>query len=349
MEKKISIIVPAYNVEKYIRYSLDSIINQTYKNLEIIVVDDGTPDNSGKIADEYATKDSRIKVRHKENGGLASARNSGLDIATGEYITFLDSDDCIYPEFMQKLYNMIESSNADVSECAFLRVDEDNLDCYNEILKKENDKIEEKIEEYDGKTALEILYGPNLHPYVKKVVVWNKMYKKELWKNLRFPEGKLHEDEFTTFKVLNNVQKIVSTNLIMNAYIQSKDSIMRRDIKQKRIDDNLGAYLEGIEYFKGNNEIQAKVMRRYLENCIELSGKVMNSQSGSKDEKLQSIEALYNKYYQEYIDFIRRETVDSKEIKIIDILDSAYKNMREKDRLVGNEWGTLEILVNQVS
>ena len=115
-EELISVIIPVYNVEKYIRYCLDSVINQTYKNLEIIIVDDGTKDSSGEIAEEYAVKDSRIKVIHKENGGLSDARNVGLDAATGKYIAFLDSDDVITLDFYEYLYNIIKEKDYDIAE-----------------------------------------------------------------------------------------------------------------------------------------------------------------------------------------------------------------------------------------
>ena len=117
MTDLVSVIVPIYKVEKYLGKCVDSIINQTYKNLEIILVDDGSPDNSGKICDEYAKKDNRIKVIHKENGGLSSARNAGLDVATGEFIAFVDSDDRIHLDFVEKLYRAIKEENADIASC----------------------------------------------------------------------------------------------------------------------------------------------------------------------------------------------------------------------------------------
>ena len=109
-------------MEKYLPKCIESIINQTYKNLEIILVDDGSPDNCGEICDKYALKDSRIKVIHKENGGLSDARNAGLDIATGDYVSFIDSDDYIHEKFYEILLNLITSNNADIAQCEFLKV-----------------------------------------------------------------------------------------------------------------------------------------------------------------------------------------------------------------------------------
>ncbi len=165
--KKISVIIPVYNVENDIRFCLDSVLNQTYKNLQIILVDDGSTDSSGDICDEYKNKDSRIQVIHKQNGGLSDARNKGLEIADGDYIAFLDSDDYIYKTFYEELYNLITKYDADISECNFLRIND-----YNETAHKlfENKNLEVTNEEIVSSNieALNLLYGAKLDPYVKK-------------------------------------------------------------------------------------------------------------------------------------------------------------------------------------
>ena len=176
--EKISIIVPVYNVEKYLEKSVNSILNQTYKNLEIILVDDGSKDNSGKIADDLSKNDERIKVIHKENGGLSSARNEGMKVVTGDYIAFLDSDDCIVPDFYEYLYNLIKKYDCDIAQGRFLRINEELMDNSNEIIENENSKIKIKEEVLTNKEALEVLYGIKEGPYIQEVVVWNKLYKK---------------------------------------------------------------------------------------------------------------------------------------------------------------------------
>ena len=123
----VSVIVPIYNVEKYLRKCVDSILNQTYKNLEIILVDDGSPDNCGNICDEYALSDSRIRIIHKKNGGLSDARNAGLDIARGNYILFVDSDDYIDETMVEKLYEALEKEKAEMSLCSFVYVNDDGV------------------------------------------------------------------------------------------------------------------------------------------------------------------------------------------------------------------------------
>ena len=152
-EELISVIIPVYNVEKYIRYCLDSVINQTYKNLEIIIVDDGTKDSSGEIAEEYAAKDSRIKVIHKENGGLSDARNVGLDVATGRYIAFLDSDDVISLDFYEYLYNMIKEKDYDIAECEFFRISSDDIENVQKILDEKNEEIKVTVKEETSQEA----------------------------------------------------------------------------------------------------------------------------------------------------------------------------------------------------
>jgi len=181
MSDLISIIIPVYNVEKYLERCVKSVINQTYKNLEIILVDDGAKDNSGKMCDELSKLDSRIKVIHKENGGLSDARNFGLKIATGDYIGFVDSDDYIADDMYETLYHTIKNNNADISIVSFYEMykekvigvrDSGNL----EILSKQE-------------AMKELLIDTKIQSYA-----WNKLFKKELFNDLKFPTGKNFED-----------------------------------------------------------------------------------------------------------------------------------------------------------
>ena len=183
MEKKISVIVPVYKVEEYLCRCVDSIINQTYKNLEIILVDDGSPDSCGRICDEYAEKDSRIKVIHKENGGLSSARNAGLDIATGDYIGFVDSDDFIDAEMYSMLYEMIKNADVEISGVngrSF--VEEEHLLPY--IAGRKNISKEQSCEE--------AIKGLLLRTFNSSVC--SKLFLGSLFKSRRFEIGKLSED-----------------------------------------------------------------------------------------------------------------------------------------------------------
>jgi glycosyltransferase involved in cell wall biosynthesis len=186
-EPLVSVIVPVYNVEKYIKECLDSISNQTYRNIEIIVVDDGTPDNSGKIADECALKDKRIKVIHQENGGVSAARNAGLDLANGEYIIFVDSDDYLYPEYSEYMLNLIRFTQSDIAV---------SLNVYNEYTSKQ--VVSDRFEVYSPAMALQAIYL-----YRMSVAVWNKIFKRDFIEkfHLRF-NTELWFGEGMSFNVL---------------------------------------------------------------------------------------------------------------------------------------------------
>ncbi len=179
----ISVIVPVYKVENCLRKCVDSILAQTYTNLEIILVDDGSPDKSGQICEEYKKKDKRIKVIHKENGGLSSARNVGLDLARGEYYAFVDSDDYIEKETYELLYNAIKEYETDIACQGIIRENEQTGD--KQIIRTPE---EEKV--YNCTEALyQILLSNEIG-----ISVWSKLYKKEVFDNVRFPEGKTNED-----------------------------------------------------------------------------------------------------------------------------------------------------------
>lgn len=224
MEEKVSVIIPIYKVEKYLQNCVDSVINQTYSNLEIILVNDGSPDNCGNICDEYAKKDTRIKVIHKENGGLSSARNSGLEVATGEWITFVDSDDYLKQDFIECLTSLSEH-NYDVGIC-LPQVFYDNK------VAKDYRLLNTKKIVMNGIEALEIM----LYQKQFDTSAWGKIYKRDLWKDIRFPVGKLYEDISTIYKVLLKSENIIYTNEKKYMYLQRKDSIMGRRFKVKDMD-----------------------------------------------------------------------------------------------------------------
>ncbi len=348
-EEKITVIVAVYNIEKYLDNCIKSIINQNYKNLQILLIDDGSTDSSGEICDKYAKLDERIEVIHKKNGGLADARNVGMSLAKGKYISFIDGDDYIYPTFYMNLYNLIVKYDADISECDFLRVNEDDIENIEEIILKENEKLKIRHEIIDNKEAVCELFGTRLQPYVKKVVVWNKLYNSKVLSDIQFPFGKLHEDEYTTYKILYNSTKIVSTNKVLHGYIQTKNSIMRREIKQKRIDDNLDAYIQSSNFFKEKNEpeIEMKCRRRYLENCIELSGKVLKSDNKEKQTQLEGIKDKFISNYDKYIKDIIFYNSEERETRIIQIIIEAYENIKKNNKNIGEYWCELEELVNE--
>ena len=252
----ISIIVPIYKVEDYIRKCVDSILNQTYKNLEIILVDDGSPDNCGSICEEYSLKDKRIKVIHKKNGGLSSARNAGLDIASGEYIGFIDSDDWIESDMYESLYNALMKYNADISVCGRYIVKENRITTISDT---------EKAEVFTRREALAELV---LDEYSgMKNFAWDKLYKKELFENIRYPEGKYFEDIFTTYKLFSISNKIVDIKSPKYYYLLREDSICGTNAASKRY-DYYQANIECLEYIKKIEPLLSDMCDKQLFNRI---------------------------------------------------------------------------------
>lgn len=215
VNKIISIVVPIYNVEKYLERCIDSIINQTYKNLEIILVNDGSTDDSGMICDNYKNKDNRIKVIHKKNGGLSEARNFGIDIATGTYIGFVDSDDWIETNMYERLLEKLEYNKGDISICGRYI---DFIDKKNIVYKKQDT---EKI--LNRKEALIELNSFSFFD----MSACDKLYKKELFREIRFPVGKKCEDYYTMFKIFDKADKIICFSEPLYHYFQRDNSISR--------------------------------------------------------------------------------------------------------------------------
>lgn len=258
MEKCVSVIVPIYKVEPYLKRAVDSIINQTYSNLEIILVDDGSPDGCGKICDGYARKDNRIKVIHKENGGLSDARNAGLDAASGDYIAFVDSDDYIAADFVETLLWQLEKTDGDVAMCSYevttsKDFDKSIFDCppVNEIQEEnERDHIRDgSIEVCSRSALLSNLYDANHRDATYFIVSWNKLYKASLWEGIRFPKGKIHEDEATTYRIYDKASKGVYIHKPLYGYFTAPESITRSRFNLKRL-DWMDALDERIRYFE---------------------------------------------------------------------------------------------------
>ena len=249
MEDLISVIVPVYNVEEYIEKCLDSIINQTYKNLQIIIVDDGSPDNSGKICDEYAKKDNRITVLHKENGGVSFARNIGLQNATGNWVTFVDSDDWIENDYIEQLLKIAKQDNADVVLCGYNRV---------------NNTAGQEINATGGKdtfSQFEYLIK-TLNPQTGFGFCHMKLIKKDCIQNLRFDENLVvGEDALFNMQLSKNIKKAVFYKKALYNYRNNSNSVV------KRYDDNYAKkYLESMkkcqEYIT-SNYTDSKIKQNY--------------------------------------------------------------------------------------
>lgn len=238
MSGVVSFVVPIFNVEKYLEQCVSSILSQTYDNIEVILVDDGSTDNSGKICDNFAQKDKRVKVIHKKNGGLSSARNAGLDALTGDYVVFTDSDDYVSSDMVQTMLNKLESTDSDLIMCNFAYTDEngnvtDNFTDGNESGEYDNNQLLSTI-------AAGWTFG---------AVAWNKIYKAKLFdNNLRFTEGKLAEDEFMAHRLLAKVKKAFVISDVLYYYRQRSGSIINSDFNIKKL-DSLDALIDRVDFF----------------------------------------------------------------------------------------------------
>lgn len=239
------------------RPCVDSILAQSYTNLEIILVNDGSPDKCGEICNEYARQDPRIKVIHKSNGGLSDARNAGLDIAKGEYIAFLDGDDLAHRDWLLTLYQCLKEHNAAIAFCNYQTVEGNHFDTTKEIQAT-------KTECLDGLSMLYNLYNPRWIP--KNIVVWNKLYKSEIFSQLRFRVGKVNEDEYIFVPLYAEPRRIVYTDFVGVGYVSRKESIMgnRYTVDKWNCLKEYGQEREA--YFKENGMYDLLAQHRSKEN-----------------------------------------------------------------------------------
>lgn len=288
MGKKISIVVPVYKVEAFLEASINSIINQTYPNLEIILVDDGSPDKCAQICDELATKDDRIKVIHKENGGVSSARNAGLDMVTGDYIMFVDSDDTINPQMVEILYNILVEMNADVSMCSWKKVND---------IHHPKDKIyvtdKHSCVVFENNEVFDLLYNKKV-PMI--AAVWAKLYKKDIFDSIRFPLGKIHEDEATIHQILNECNKAVYVDYTMYNNTQRENSITSAAFNMNRL-NALIALQQRIDFVKEKKlDFLDVTINQYVK--ISILYYYMSKWANFEEEVLNNIEKEISKYYQ---------------------------------------------------
>ncbi len=251
--EKISVLVPIYNQEKYLRRCIESIINQTYTNLEIILIDDGSEDKSYEIIEEYTNKDKRIKGLKIKNNGVADARNKAIDNVTGEYFSFIDSDDFVAEDYIETLYNNLKKYGADIAICNCMNITENT----NNVIHK--DFGIKEIKEYSNIEAVESLFYYNFLRHSP----WGKLYNTKLWKNIRFPIGKNYEDLATIYKIFLNAKKIIYIPEEKYNYIIRNGSIIHSEIRQKDIEAIL-EYSEDILNYIGKNYKELLPAAEYL-------------------------------------------------------------------------------------
>ena len=257
----ISVIIPIYNVERYLVKCIESVLKQTYSNLEIILIDDGSEDKCGKICEEYKKKDNRIKVIHKTNEGLSEARNAGIVNATGKYITFVDSDDYIDDCYIELLYNVLISYSADISIAS------------HRIIYKNRCIDKSTNEEFcaNSKLILEkILYDDGID-----LSTWGKLYKIELFDNIRFPKGRLFEDSATTYKLIDISKNIAVYSKAVYNYIMRNDSISKSKFSEKKL-DLITSTKEMTDFIRSkypclSNACNRRLMYAYLSTLTQLA------------------------------------------------------------------------------
>ena len=265
MQDLITLIIPVYMVEPYLNRCISSIVRQTYKNLEIILVDDGSKDSCPAICDRWAKKDKRIRVIHRENGGLSAARNSGIDAAQGEYLAFVDSDDFVSEEFIEALYQACKRTKSQIAQCRYEYVDGD-------VMTKDKEEVTEPTEVFSGK---EMIKGMSWRDGAYNVVAWNKLYHKSVFEGVRYPEGRIHEDEATTHKLFYQAEQVAFVYRYLYGYYTGGTSITRDKFSLKRLDWEW-AVRNRLTFLKERQETEILIpmYKIYMDGTIDLYYKI---------------------------------------------------------------------------
>lgn len=243
METAISVIVPVYRVEKYLPACIDSILNQTFTDFELILVDDGSPDRCPEICDEVARRDARVRVIHQANAGLSAARNAGIEAAHGAWLSFVDSDDYIAPHFCEKLYQTAQRTNADCVMCSVQNVDESGK-LIDSALMRVADEVK------TGQEILQKIGRDDVTPYL---TAWNKLYRRKLFNTLRYPAGRQNEDVFVFAELFCQVQRAVCVAEPLYFYRKRIGSIMNSVVTLRNLDE-MWAYVNCFEHLQQDDE-----------------------------------------------------------------------------------------------
>ena len=238
MKPAVSVIVPVYKVEQYLDKCVQSILDQTFRDFELLLVDDGSPDKCGDMCEAWAKKDGRIRVIHKPNGGLSDARNAGIVQANGDYLLFVDSDDWIEKDMLATLYGLIREADADMACCNFRSVNEDGTQHWDDAVITPGVWTEEDFWKQ--------FFSSNAQTYCN--VAWNKLYKKELFHTVRYPVGRINEDVYILYDLVSQCKKIAATDQIGYYYLFRAGSIMNRSGSLRKL-TNPEAYINRARAF----------------------------------------------------------------------------------------------------
>lgn len=243
METAISVIVPVYRVEKYLPACIDSILNQTFTDFELILVDDGSPDRCPEICDETAKRDARVRVIHQANQGLSAARNAGIEAAHGAWLSFVDSDDYIAPQFYEKLYQTAQRTDADCVMCSVQNVDESGKPIDSALM-----RVADEVK--TGREVLRKIGRDDVTPYL---TAWNKLYRRKLFNTLRYPAGRQNEDVFVFAELFCQVQRAVCVAEPLYFYRKRIGSIMNSVVTLRNLDE-MWAYVNCFEHLQQDDE-----------------------------------------------------------------------------------------------
>jgi len=276
----VSVIIPVYNVEEYLRECVDSVLAQTYTDIEIILVDDGSPDNCGAICDEYAAKDERVRVIHQHNQGIAATRNTGLDAVRGEYIVFLDSDDYLKPDMVQQLHTVCKEQQADMCCCSYVYKKGEKL-----CDRQEQNMPSAQMELYEGNQRLDNYIRDRKFAHA----VWAKMFAAELFNGIRFPEGRLYEDVFVMPILVQKARRIANIRYEGCVYRKREDSITNGNFGIEQA-DRLESRLAQLDFVK---KVRPDLAPYAVVNLLDIS-------------KLQLYRIVRSGGKQEYTEFEKR-------------------------------------------
>ncbi len=287
MKELVTVIIPVYQVEEYLEDCIKSIICQTYSKLEIILVDDGSTDGSAIICDRYKEKDARIRVVHKANGGLSSARNVGIDICKGKYVTFVDSDDVVADVMIEEMLNIAKQEHADVVKVGVIR--KNNY--------SENIAIPKNYMAYSGNEAVSLIFKSNS----QIICGCGKLFTREVIGNIRFPDGRYYEDEYFTPRIYLNARKVVLSDSEYYFYMQRKnDSILRGKMTEKKVKDAIWISRDRIELFRslGRKKLEREAIVDYyykFKHLLNQKCEMDFCERRSTKEYLLTIETEYKK------------------------------------------------------
>lgn len=298
MEPLISVIIPVYNVEKYLNKCITSVVEQTYKNLEIIIVDDGSTDQSPEICDEWKKRDSRIQVVHSSNGGAGKARNTALDMATGDYVTFVDSDDYIAPQMYQVLLEQFYDGIG-IVECNYSMVYDDS----------EKFKEERKIYKIHTYSAMQAMHE-NINDHIFRQLIWNKMYRKDVIKGIYFPTGNKIDDESWTYQAIGNASKLIYIDQKLYAYRQQEQSVMHLLDAKKRL-EALKAKEERHKYIcEFMPQLKVESLNNLWFTCIYQGQRVLKDKN---KENLKSVYPQIKSFIKKYPQINLKDITDKKQ------------------------------------